>query len=121
MMGERSRALLINALGFPGMGQLLVLGRKRMGCALVVVSLAALLGLSWALAHQVLDLLPGRSPERLLAAPWELQQAVSGALRAPGEAALIWGLLLLLGWLLALVDVVLWKPSDRGDASQGNQ
>jgi len=121
MTNERLRALMINALGFPGMGQLLVLGRRRAGWALVVVSLVALVGVSWAFVGEILMRLPDTSPERLLVAPWELLSAFLEALRSPGRAVLGWGVLLAFGWLLALLDVLLCKHVDTGDTAQGNQ
>jgi len=113
-MTERTRALLINALVFPGMGQLLVLRRKVAGGTLVALSLLSLLGVCWAFTVQWLALLSGRPADVLSEAPWEFLSALSEVCRAPGRELLLWVVALASFWVAALIDGALFSSRSEG-------
>jgi len=111
---ERGRALLINALVFPGMGQLLVLGRRRVGALLVAGSLLALLAYGVLLVQELSGALLGFSAGG--ADPRELLGALFAVLTRPGRGAVLALLALLTFWVLALLEVLC--GSVRGAASR---
>jgi len=105
-MTERARALLINALVFPGMGQVLVLGRRWIGGVLIAGSLAALLTYAVFLLQALNAAVLSLPPERFIDHPGELVQTILAVVGRPDGGSLIALLALLVFWLLALLDVL---------------
>jgi len=105
-MTGRSRALLINALVFPGMGQVLVLGRRWVGGLLIAGSLAALLAYGVFLLQALNAAVLSLPPERFVEHPGELVRTILAVVRHPDGGALIALLALLVFWLLALLEAL---------------
>jgi len=113
-LSERARAALINALVFPGMGQLLILNRRVAGIVYLASSAVALVTFCVAMWLRLRGLVESLRADQLVSL-WALLERVAEALRHPGGLAVSSLLVLGVCWLLALLDALL-VPARSGGA-----
>ncbi|AXA90441.1 hypothetical protein [Massilia sp. YMA4] len=107
-MNLRTKAALLSALLFPGLGQALVLKRPRRALCFIVPALLAMLWLlhaAWTVANLIVDQIGAGT---LPLDPVLIQQQIEATNTGPGGnlAAAV----LLIAWLGSILDALFSKP-----------
>jgi len=104
-MKQTTKATLFSGLGFPGLGQLLVLKRPKRGLAFMLPSLGAFGWLMYGLWKGTSVLMDEALSGQLAPDPIAISARLHQSLYIPGASAAGW--ILLACWIASIIDAAL--------------
>jgi hypothetical protein len=109
-MNKTTKAVLLSALVLPGLGQLMVLKRRKRGWAMIAVSAVAGLWLTNKILQTTSTLMDQALAGNLAPDPVKIAEQLSASGQLAGTGTVSW--IMLLCWLVSVADILLLRDPD---------